>query len=166
MKPAQLMCPTCGIRPKRPGRSKGHNYRAYCTKCESLRGLRDLYGLSDQQLRRLARDPRCLICNSADNLRIDHDHTTGVVRGLLCHRHNLMVGALENSTADERAAALLYIANGGLNIVPERKPRLPAKASQRPKRRRPGLARASENPRGADTTPKTHAVDLPLLATL
>jgi hypothetical protein len=30
-------------------------------------------------------------------LAVDHDHVTGTVRGLLCHRCNLLVWALEDN---------------------------------------------------------------------
>ena len=38
---------------------------------------------------------RCAICLLPCDLRIDHDHETGIVRELLCHRCNLTVGWLE-----------------------------------------------------------------------
>lgn len=35
---------------------------------------------------------RCLICDSAEILFIDHNHKTGQIRGLLCHNCNVGIG--------------------------------------------------------------------------
>src|SRR5437899_621710 len=38
---------------------------------------------------------RCALCRRKTNLVLDHDHTTGKVRGLLCRTCNLFVGLYE-----------------------------------------------------------------------
>lgn len=40
---------------------------------------------------------RCAVCGSESSLRIDHDHKTGVVRGLLCHHCNVALGHFKDS---------------------------------------------------------------------
>ena len=40
---------------------------------------------------------RCAVCNTEADLRIDHDHTTGKVRGLLCHHCNVALGHFKDS---------------------------------------------------------------------
>lgn len=39
----------------------------------------------------------CAICKTHDSLRVDHDHKTGVVRGLLCNNCNLGIGLLKDN---------------------------------------------------------------------
>jgi Autographiviridae endonuclease VII len=69
------------------------------------------YGLTNADFARLARKQRgrCAICRKVPNsrrrntrtgrewtaLHVDHDHVTGEVRGLLCHRCNSQVGWAE-----------------------------------------------------------------------
>lgn len=60
----------------------------------------------------------CAICgqvpeeNGRQRLCVDHDHETGAVRGLLCHRCNVMLGwARDNSKILERAARYLKVAH-------------------------------------------------------
>lgn len=48
------------------------------------------YDLSREEYERLPKE--CAICGSPDNLVLDHDHVTGLFRGVLCHRHNVGIG--------------------------------------------------------------------------
>jgi hypothetical protein len=47
---------------------------------------------------------RCAICNLEDRLVIDHDHTSGLMRGLLCYKHNLALGLFSDSKELLKAA--------------------------------------------------------------
>ncbi len=38
-------------------------------------------------------------CGKVRPLSIDHNHTTGKVRGLLCHKHNMAIGVFEDDVA-------------------------------------------------------------------
>jgi hypothetical protein len=56
---------------------------------------------------------RCAICDREElemrtPLVMDHNHKTGVIRGLLCHRCNLLVGLIEHDRG-ELARAYAYI---------------------------------------------------------
>lgn len=79
------------------------------------------YGLTLEQYNEMAvrQDNRCAICGEVENgktrdgksdlpLMVDHDHTTGEVRGLLCAPCNFLVGLLEaNSSRYESAKTYL-----------------------------------------------------------
>jgi len=59
----------------------------------------------------------CKICKTNQNdlkktLAVDHDHTTGKVRGLLCHKCNSALGLFKDSTESlKRAIQYLEAAN-------------------------------------------------------
>lgn len=62
-----------------------------------------------------AQDCACAACETTDhggrNWHIDHDHETGIVRGILCHKCNVALGMLGDSA--ERVARLYrYITEG------------------------------------------------------
>jgi hypothetical protein len=45
-----------------------------------------------------AQEGRCATCGRGDKiLCVDHNHSTGIVRGLLCHRCNLGIGFLQDN---------------------------------------------------------------------
>lgn len=50
----------------------------------------------------------CALCPaSLDKPHVDHDHNTGVVRGLLCHRCNIRLGGWDD--IEWRAKAIKYL---------------------------------------------------------
>jgi hypothetical protein len=105
------VCPRCGneLSPERDKQRKKYCYRC---ACEVKRIQRDaaherkvcrLYGLQPGDYGRLleAQDGHCAIkdCKARGvrlRLAVDHDHKLGrsrnAVRGLLCNRHNRMIG--------------------------------------------------------------------------
>jgi hypothetical protein len=81
--------------------------RARCDPCDRRhkkdRSLRALYGITIDEYDRLVaeHDGRCAACGAEPNpdgarpeqsLHVDHDHTTGAIRGLLCGRCNFTIG--------------------------------------------------------------------------
>jgi hypothetical protein len=52
-------------------------------------------------------DGKCLICKEREAVAIDHCHTTGKVRGLLCLGCNTFLGHIESE--GRLAAALEYL---------------------------------------------------------
>lgn len=86
-----------------------NHYRA--KKCAQRKKRK--YGLTEAQYWDLRRfqDDKCAIC--ADYLErpcIDHCHTTGIVRGILCIRCNTAIGSLKDSPDICRKAAA-YLEN-------------------------------------------------------
>jgi hypothetical protein len=69
------------------------------------------YGLTQEQTDQMLNDQRgsCLICrNELQKFCIDHDHTTGRVRGILCLKCNFMLG-LANDNPSLLRNAINYL---------------------------------------------------------
>ena len=52
--------------------------------------------IGDYDLFYEAQGGECLICHKKDKLVVDHEHSSGVVRGLICQSCNLSVAYLES----------------------------------------------------------------------
>jgi hypothetical protein len=80
--------------------------------------LRRRYGitLAEYEARLAAQGSRCACCGSEDpggpSFRVDHDHATGAIRGLLCNRCNSGIGML-GDTPEGVAKALTYLQASG-----------------------------------------------------
>lgn len=90
----------------------GFEYR--CKSCERerarWRNILRLYGLTPEDYAALmeAQGGTCVTCPATGVLDIDHDHETGLVRGLLCRRCNVTLGLTdEDPERLERLAAYL-----------------------------------------------------------
>jgi hypothetical protein len=117
-----------------------------CVACTNSRTEnRPRYGLTPEQVALLlaAQSGRCAICKS-DKPRhkhgwfVDHDHSTGIARGVLCGACNSGIGffydsveslrnAIDYLTGDEQAARLFFVRESEV---------LAGGASPRPRRRR------------------------------
>lgn len=109
--------------------SSVHHGRPYCRPCEAARDkiarqTRDQriyvlrkHGLTVEQYETMLEDQdhKCKICGTTDSmtsttkhLSVDHDHSTGEVRGLLCHNCNVGLGRfLDNQ--ETLAKAITYL---------------------------------------------------------
>lgn len=79
-----------------------------------VNSLKQLYGITAADYERMLADQggACAICGSTDHkssrtkyFAVDHDHTTGEVRGVLCHSCNKGLGLLQDNPKVLKAAA-------------------------------------------------------------
>jgi hypothetical protein len=86
------------------------------------------YNLTQEQYEVMlkAQNGVCAICGESEtwenqygkcNLSVDHDHTTGKVRGLICNACNNLVGLLENNPDLPITEALVYLKKHSANHV-------------------------------------------------
>lgn len=115
--------PKCQMRTRREtleGRAAGRaaNTGHYHRNAERMKdyqwgqSIRRLYGITPEIYRALeiAQQGECAMCGTLPTrarLGVDHNHSTGAVRGLLCRACNTMVGYLEGSV--RRPAGELYL---------------------------------------------------------
>jgi hypothetical protein len=99
-------------------RSRGVVVSRKCRACQNAANYRNKitrYGLTPATYEALlaAQGGKCACCGVAANrdgrrMFIDHDHATGMVRGILCNSCNLGIGALGDSVDGVRRA-LAYL---------------------------------------------------------
>jgi hypothetical protein len=116
-------------------RGDGDGLRSRCRECEAAANknrnwwsgrIFKLFGITADDYRQILdlQGGVCAICkrdcDSGRRLAIDHDHDTGQVRGLLCTKCNMAIGALrESAEALRRAADYLewHKSNPGTTLV-------------------------------------------------
>jgi hypothetical protein len=69
---------------------------------EQRKRLKYKYDLTPEQVAEMfaSQGRRCVICDQAKPLVVDHDHATGAVRGGLCNRCNVLLGRVEAKPMD------------------------------------------------------------------
>lgn len=88
-------------------RAAGYNGKRY--RYKRIKELEKKYGLTIEQYEDMveAQEGRCGICNGKPKvLHVDHCHSTGEVRGLLCFKCNAGIGLLGEENID---SALKYL---------------------------------------------------------
>jgi hypothetical protein len=81
-------------------KSKHDGLQSRCRDCMTLDKLKRRYQLSDEQIIKIQLKDSCECCNvileqgndSWNSKHIDHDHSTGLFRGVLCKRCNMTLG--------------------------------------------------------------------------
>lgn len=76
-------------------------YGTYCKPCYNAQTrdgkYRKRYGMSSEKVDKL-KEGCCTVCGSTDNLHIDHNHETGVFRGVLCSGCNRGLGYFKDNS--------------------------------------------------------------------
>lgn len=114
--------------PERVKRTRENGRRSYAKRSAEqpravkwklyVQRLRGRYGLTPADVDRMlaAQDSACAVCSSAGGkddigrlrgLVVDHDHSTGAVRGLLCGRCNTMLAVIEAGNIADKLAGYL-----------------------------------------------------------
>ncbi len=91
--------------------ARDYKKRNYSPEQKRKWWLSNRYGLTPAEADKMMTDQKglCGICsNPMKRVCIDHDHSTGLVRGLLCHKCNIKLPAVED--ASFRADADRYLA--------------------------------------------------------
>lgn len=97
--------PIVSFRVRKEGRRDGGRLYTYCMPCEK----RINKELSDNRKKSPPKTSGCECCGKLGvALVLDHDHTSGKIRGWLCQACNVGIGRLGDTTASVRNA-LLYL---------------------------------------------------------
>lgn len=68
------------------------------------------HGLTLKEVRAIKEGESCYICGTTENLAVDHDHTTGELRGVLCGMHNRALGFFKDHQ-EHLLRAIEYLRN-------------------------------------------------------
>ena len=81
-------------------------HSAECRPCVAIRNRKRIYKLTNAEFLAMkkAQNNKCAICKKRKKLCVDHDHHTGVVRGLLCHACNLALGGFGDLLSNLKCA--------------------------------------------------------------
>ncbi len=90
-------------------------YRTDCKECVRNKYLYYTYGITSEQYNQLLKDQNydCAICglnedDSEQNFHLDHDHSNGKIRGILCENCNHGIGNF-NDNIEIMASAISYL---------------------------------------------------------
>jgi hypothetical protein len=108
--PTQTLCGRCR---KRPLVRTARGHATWCASCRRWYGLEKKYGITKKQYKSLLKKQNkvCAICKQPEtrttvtkNLSVDHDHSSGEIRGLLCYACNHALGLLKEDPVLLQAA--------------------------------------------------------------
>lgn len=127
--PAPRLPDTCRYCPK-PMARRNNGLRRVCTECNQKRKFWYTYGVTIDFYNQLldSQEGLCAICHRPERalrangevrkLSIDHDHNSGVIRGLLCYHCNQGLGHFEDNAQFLRAAAIYALQDqGGKQLI-------------------------------------------------
>lgn len=93
-----------------------------CLDCARLKSAARAHDTTIEHIKDLRSRKRCEICLTTEPggkgqaFHIDHDHRSGVIRGVLCNNCNLMIGHAQDDPSRLRAAAN-YIRRYGVDYI-------------------------------------------------
>lgn len=113
---SRIECTDCG-----KGCAAACLYLGRCDDCASRDNAHHYQNFTRSKYYKLKEKQRrvCGICDKASYLQIDHDHTTGVVRGLLCRNCNSLLGSCEDSIS-RLMRAVKYLEQAGTDHLAEK----------------------------------------------
>ena len=102
----EAICIKCGKKYK--AESARQKWCKECAPNKSARRILQRYGISDLEYKALLKDaPICPICEKRKATVVDHCHSKGHVRGIICHHCNTALNLVEDKKALYRAIKYL-----------------------------------------------------------
>lgn len=77
-------------------------FQTRCKDCALATAWRKAYGLTREEALRLVQERKaasCAVCDTSDDIHLDHDHETNALRGFLCGNCNRALGLLRDDPA-------------------------------------------------------------------
>lgn len=90
--------------------NRNNKHKSYCSLCRKRIRATSLYKITNEEYDKLQKQKYCNICGKEDELHIDHCHTTGKVRGMLCRLCNSALGVFGDNI-EGLQKALEYLKN-------------------------------------------------------
>lgn len=116
-----MICRKCNLdKPVEDYYMREHGPRRVCKECLRKQKVLRTYGMSSEEYDELYNDPQCHICKKHEvqivygkvkTLAVDHCHSEGSVRGLLCQACNVGLGAFKDDPSLLRNA-IKYLKKG------------------------------------------------------
>jgi hypothetical protein len=83
----------------RAGRQSGRWKKVFPPSHDRLHHVRkSRYGVTKEWYLEQIKSGKCQLCNKeAERFCVEHCHETGIVRGVVCHKCNILIGYIENN---------------------------------------------------------------------
>jgi len=90
----------CGFKYEDCDNTKNHIGGTYCQYHAQVMAKSNKYKISPERVLELYKINHCYICNTSLEIKrcIDHNHTTGLVRNVICHSCNIVIGMVKEKT--------------------------------------------------------------------
>lgn len=90
----------CGFKHEDCSNIKNHIGAHYCQYHAQVMAKSNKYKISPGKVLELYKINNCYICNADLGIKkcIDHNHTTGLVRNVICHSCNIVIGMVKEKT--------------------------------------------------------------------